>query len=154
MSKLSRTKGQNFERKIIKMLKDELGDVLPDAENMRRNLSQYQSADGCDVVVGDLFALEMKHYKTGNWYAQSWFEQSKHSAALLNMIPVLVWKYDRQPIRVTMPMYAVNREYISHKKSGSWPQWMPRDGMSNGNAMQPLTMTFETACMVMREWME
>lgn len=145
MSKLSRTKGQNFERRTIKMLKDELGDILPDAENMRRNLSQYQSADGCDVVVGDLFALEMKHYKTGNWYAESWFEQSKHSAALLNMIPVLVWKYDRQPIRVTMPMYAVNRDYALNSDDHDFPR--------DGNAMQPLTMTFETACMVMREWM-
>ncbi len=145
MSKLSRTKGQKMELKIIKMLKDELGDVLPDAENMRRNLSQYQSADGCDVIVGDLFALEMKHYKTGNWYAESWFEQSKHSAALLNMIPVLVWKYDRQPIRVTMPMYSVNRDYALNSDDHDFPR--------DGNAMQPLTMTFETACMVMREWL-
>jgi hypothetical protein len=145
MSKLSRTKGANFELRTIKMLKNELGDVLPDAENMRRNLSQYQSADGCDVVVGDLFALEMKHYKTGNWYAESWFEQSKHSAALLNMIPVLVWKYDRQPIRVTMPMYAVNRDYALNSDDHDFPR--------DGNAMEPLTMTFETACMIMREWL-
>ena len=61
------------------------------------------------------------------------------------MIPVLVWKYDRQPIRVTMPMYAVNRDYALNSDDHDFPR--------DGNAMEPLTMTFETACMVMREWM-
>lgn len=140
----SRNKGAAFERDIVKMLKAELGDVV-DAESLKRNLTQYQRKDCTDIICGELFAVECKRYADGNWYQQAWLDQAYHSAALLNMIPVLVWKFDRQPMRWTMPLYAVGREFALDNNEHDFPR--------DGNAIKPITMDTETAMMIMREWL-
>jgi hypothetical protein len=95
--------------------------------------------------LGEIFAVECKHYKSGNWYKEDWWLQAQVSAKLLNMIPVLIWRYDRQPFRVTMPIYAVNREFALDDDLHDFPR--------EGNAIAPVTMDFDTAIMVMREWL-
>ena len=146
MGKLSRDKGSRFENSVIKMLIEELGDIIPDSENLRRNLTQYQTNSQPDVILADLFALEMKHYAKGNgWFKPDWWEQSKQSAALLNMIPVLIYKYDRQQVRVVLPLYVVGREFALNDDEHDFPR--------EGNAIAPILMDFETGCMILREWL-
>jgi len=139
----SRNKGASFERDCVKILRAELGDVV-DAESLKRNLDQWRDG-GTDIIVGELFAVECKRYASGNWYQQPWLDQAYHSAALLNMIPVLVWKFDRQPMRWTMPLYAVGREFALDNSEHDFPR--------EGNAIKPITMDTETAMMIMREWL-
>jgi len=139
----SRNKGASFERDCVKILKAELGDVV-DAESLKRNLDQWRDG-GTDIIVGELFAVECKRYASGNWCQQAWLDQAYHSAALLNMIPVLVWKFDRQPMRWTMPLYAVGREFALDNSEHDFPR--------EGNAISPITMDTETAMMIMREWL-
>ena len=140
----SRAKGATAERKLVQMLKDSVGDVV-DCDSIKRNLDQYQQKDCTDIILGEMFAVECKHYKSGNWYKEDWWLQAQVSAKLLNMIPVLIWRYDRQPFRVTMPIYCVNREYALDDDSYDFPR--------EGNAIMPVTMDFDTAVMVMREWL-
>jgi Holliday junction resolvase len=145
MSKMARNKGLNFERRVISDLREIMGDmVIP--QDLRRNLSQYQDVDLCDIEL-EPFAIECKRYAKGSWYQKDWIEQVNRAAARLNMIPVLIWKYDRLPIRVTMPIYAVNSEWaVGQSDQYSWP--------TEGNAMLPVTFTtLEDACSVMREWL-
>jgi Holliday junction resolvase len=146
MSKMARNKGANFERSVIAELREIMGDmVIP--RDLRRNLSQYQEVDLCDIEL-EPFAIECKRYAKGNWYQKDWLEQCNRAAAKINLIPVLIWKYDRLPIRVTMPIYAVNSEWAVNGQVDqySWPV--------EGNAMLPVTFTtLEDACSVMREWL-
>jgi len=139
----SRNKGASFERDCVKILRAELGDVV-DAESLKRNLDQWRDG-GTDIIVGELFAVECKRYASGNWYQQAWLDQAYHSAALLNMIPVLVWKFDRQQMHWTMPLYAVGREFALDNSEHDFPR--------EGNAISPITMDTETAMMIMREWL-
>jgi len=145
MSKMARNKGANFERKVISELRLIMGDmVIP--QDLRRNLSQFQEVDLADIEL-EPFSIECKNYAKGNWYQKDWLEQCNRAAAKSNMIPVLIWKYDRLPIRVTMPIYAVNSEWaVGQSDQYSWP--------TEGNAMLPVTFTtLEDACSVMREWL-
>jgi len=98
-----RTKGATFERDIVRQLNDyalehELGFYA------NRNLDQYQAKGQCDIEIPH-HAIECKHYKEGNWYKESWWEQVCTSAK--GRIPVLVYKYNRQPVRVCVPLWAI-----------------------------------------------
>ena len=138
MSRLSRSKGAQFERAICKIIFEELG------LNVRRNLSQYQESDLGDIEL-EPFLIECKRYASGNWFQKPWWEQTKTAAAKQNMIPVLIWKYDRQPIRVTVPMYMINSEWAVDSGQFSWPV--------EGNAMYPMTCELEVGMSLMREWL-
>ena len=140
----SRTKGATAERAIVKTLRESLGDIV-EAETLKRNLTQYQQKDCTDIIVGELFAVEVKHYKSGNWYREDWWQQACRSATLLRMVPVLAWRYDRQPFRWTMPIYSLDREYALIDDDHDFPR--------DGNGMAPITMDTDTAMMVMREWL-
>ena len=138
MSKKSRTKGAQFERAVCRAIKDELG------LDVRRNLSQYQESDLGDIEL-EPFLIECKRYASGNWFQKPWWEQTKTAAAKQNMIPVLIWKYDRQPVRVTVPMYMINSEWAVDSGQFSWPV--------EGNAMYPMTCELEVGMSLMREWL-
>ena len=138
MSKKSRTKGATFENAVCKVIYEELG------FKVRRNLSQFQESGLGDIEL-EPFLIECKRYASGNWFQKSWWEQCKTAAAKGNLIPVLIWKYDRQPIRVTLPMYAVNSEWATDSGQYSWPV--------DGNALFPLTCELEAGMAIMREWL-
>ena len=89
-----RAKGHAFERELIKMFQDEFGDC---ANHLKRNLDQYQTAGKADIEFHNLM-IEAKRYASGHWYKPEWWEQAKTSAGDTH-IPVLIYKYDRQPIK-------------------------------------------------------
>ena len=89
-----RAKGHAFERELIKKFQDEFGDC---ADHLKRNLDQYQVAGKADIEFNNLM-IEAKRYASGRWHKDCWWEQAMTSAGE-NYIPVLIYKYDHQPIK-------------------------------------------------------
>jgi hypothetical protein len=99
----SRTKGASFEREVIKIFNDFLDKYnLP---HVKRNLDQYQERDLCDISFLS-FSVECKRYGEypDNWYKPGWWEQVCRAALKSNNTPLLVFKYNRRPIRVALPL--------------------------------------------------
>lgn len=101
----SRNKGASFERTIARALFDELG------VEFKRDLRQYQAAEYGDLVTDDPawpFALELKRYKDGPIGGLSvWWEQVETAARNLGLLPALIYKYDRKPVRCVLMMNGV-----------------------------------------------
>lgn len=101
----SRNKGASFERDVAKQIYLELGISL------KRDLRQYQQAEYGDLVTDDPrwpFAVECKRYKTGPiGGSPAWWQQVETAAANLKLTPVLIYKYDRMPIRCVLKMNGV-----------------------------------------------
>lgn len=90
-----RAKGHAFERELIKKFHDEFGQC---ADHLKRNLDQYQTAGKADIEFNNLM-IEAKRYKSGNWHKECWWDQTLTSAGDTH-IPLLIYKYDRQPIKM------------------------------------------------------
>jgi len=100
----SRTKGAVFERQVASLLNEFFEKKQIDFTT-RRNLSQYQMTNECDLNI-PFHAVECKRYKSGCIPKKEWWDQVCESA--LKRIPVLVYKFDYKPVRVCLPLYAVN----------------------------------------------
>jgi len=99
----SRQKGAAFERDIVKRLNGFAAKAGFEF-SCKRNLDQYQARDLCDIEIPG-HAIECKAYKDGFWYRTEWWEQVVRASD--GRIPVLVWKFNNKPIRVTLPLYAI-----------------------------------------------
>ena len=101
MSAKSRNKGASFEREIAKQLEAMLGIKFD------RNLEQVRTAAHGDLVANDPdwpFSCELKRYASGISCLTPWKEQSSKAAAMCGKIPAVIFKFDRQPIRVAVPI--------------------------------------------------
>lgn len=119
----SRTKGASYERKVVGILNDFFLQNDLDV-SCKRNLDQYQTKGMCDIVIPN-HAIECKHHKQGNWYKQEWWDQVCESSQ--GRIPVLVFKFNRVPTRVAIPLYAINTDWDSDNDSIavlSLEQWL------------------------------
>ena len=100
-----RNKGASFEREVAKMLFLELN------IGFKRDLEQTRTAGHADLIPDDPafpFALELKRYKDGPINGpDKWWEQVTIAANRLNKRPALIYKYDRQPIRVVVEMQGI-----------------------------------------------
>jgi len=76
----------------------------------KRNLDQYQTAGQSDINI-PFHSVECKHYKEGNWLKPEWWRQVCESADNEGTIPVLIFKFNRVPTRVAIPLHAVNPEW-------------------------------------------
>lgn len=93
----SRNKGASFERSVSSMIYDELG------IKTKRNLDQYQSKGNYDLVGLDGYALELKRYAKITDAMKRNFWQQAVAQAKNDEVPVLIYKADRQEIRVVIP---------------------------------------------------
>lgn len=104
----SRNKGASFEREIARALFDELG------IEFKRDLRQYQQAEYGDLITDDPawpYCLELKRYKAGPVGGMTaWWDQVERAAARVKQRPVLIYKYDRQPIRVVLILMDVKAD--------------------------------------------
>ena len=107
MSKTSRTKGATFERDIVKRL-NEFFESHAINFLCKRNLDQYQTANLADIEI-PYHSVECKHYKEGWWWKPEWHKQVCE-AAKDNEIPVLIYKFNHKPVRVCLPLYAINTD--------------------------------------------
>ena len=101
----SRSKGAAFEREVAKHINNFFEEIDFDYK-VKRNLEQYQEKDLGDLEIPH-HSIECKRYAKGNWYKEDWWQQVCESSGP-NKIPVLIWKYNRQPIRVCMPLWAID----------------------------------------------
>lgn len=112
MGSMSRTKGATFEREIAKILFLELG--IPFA----RDLRQYQKNDLGDLVCEDdafPFVIECKRYAgTSPTFKPDWWAQVERAANAAGKEPVLIYKYDRQPITVVMRLEYLMKDGAHH----------------------------------------
>ena len=103
----SRTKGASYERQVVGILNEFFVKNNFDF-SCKRNLDQYQTKGMCDIAIPN-HAIECKHYKQGNWYKKDWWDQVCESAQ--GRIPVLIFKFNRVPTRVAVPLYAINPDW-------------------------------------------
>ncbi|MDE0918138.1 MAG: hypothetical protein OSA04_07490 [Flavobacteriales bacterium] len=89
-----RAKGHAFERELIKLFQDEFGEC---ADHLKRNLDQYQIAGKADIEFNNIM-IEAKRYAKGSWFKPEWWQQTLTSAGDTH-VPLLIYKYDRQPMR-------------------------------------------------------
>ena len=109
----SRNKGLRFELQIASLLDDELGIKL------HRNLEQTRTADHGDLISSDPgwpFCIECKRYAKGYLPKDDWWEQVCTASDLVRKIPILVYKFDRLPIRVRVPIALVQLEKTYDKR--------------------------------------
>jgi hypothetical protein len=132
----SRVKGHKFENDVCKMIGEAFN------ISVKRNLEQTR-AGGADIELKP-FLVECKRYaqQGSNWFKDDWWEQVKR-ASQNEFIPILVYKYDRQPIRVVLPLVAVNPDFEPDNFGFSFCE----------NALRPVVTDWDTAAMVMREWL-
>ena len=111
----SRTKGAAFERVIVNKINNYLESKGSD-DRVKRNLDQYQIKGMADVYW-DKFAIECKRYKAGGkktFYKNEWWNQAVESAGD-DLIPLLIYKYDRKDIMCVIPLFLL--------PSGDIPNW-------------------------------
>lgn len=101
----SRNKGASFERELSKVLFDELG------LNFKRDIEQYRESDHGDLICVDMpdfpFSIEAKRYRAGYGIQPTWWTQCCNAAKATGKLPLLVYKYDRLPIRWRFPVAAI-----------------------------------------------
>ena len=109
----SRNKGAQFERDIAKILNEFFIEEGIDYQT-KRNLDQYQQKDLCDLDM-PFFAVECKFYKEGDLLRPAWWTQVCKSSN--GKIPALIYKFNRRPIRVCVPLSAINLDWeVDHSK--------------------------------------
>lgn len=106
----SRNKGAQFEREIATLLRDELG------VKFERDLDQYRKADRGDLIceVPFPFLIECKRRASGS-FSQNWWAQAYKAACATGQHPAVIYRFDRQPIRVRVQLRAA-MECISRKR--------------------------------------
>ena len=109
----SRNKGLRFELQVASLLDDELGIKL------HRDLEQTRTADHGDLISGDPswpFCIECKRYATGYLPKDEWWQQVCTASEAVRKIPILVYKFDRLPIRVRVPIAFVQLKMTYDKR--------------------------------------
>ena len=100
----SRNKGASFEREVANLLTNDLNLT----NNIKRILEQTREKHLPDLILGRWY-LECKRYGSGAEPLEAWWQQVL--AATKNKgIPALVYKFDRRPIKVRVPLGAINPE--------------------------------------------
>ena len=98
----SRNKGVSFEREVANLLTSDLGLK----NNIRRILDQTRDKHLPDLMLGKWY-IECKRYGSGAEPLEAWWQQVL-DATLEVGIPALVYKFDRRPIKVRVPLGAIN----------------------------------------------
>ena len=110
----SRNKGAGFEREICRALELDLG------VKAKRDIEQYRAADHGDILVDNEswpYVIECKRYAgKGHTFAPSWWEQVEKAAKAVGKEPVLIYKYDRQPITVVMRLEYLMKDSALHEE--------------------------------------
>jgi Holliday junction resolvase len=115
MSNLSRDKGAAFEREVAKELYRETG------INFRRNLTQTQEAGLGDLIADNpafCFSIECKRAAKGIEPRTQWIAQTFAAAKKANQHPCLIWRFDRQPIKVRVWFDAIAEAVGGHAVCG------------------------------------
>lgn len=117
----SRAKGAAFERWTASELEMETG------VSFSRNLSQYQQSGLPDLTPSSYFpfVIECKRYAKSAPVDGKFWDQvvasARHTSNIHDAWPALIYKYDRQPVRVRIPLAALVYLGIEQPQSGYRP---------------------------------
>ena len=122
-----RVKGAAFEREMAKAFMDALG-----IDDVKRDLEQYREGDHGDLIGIDGWTIECKRYKHGPINGRDeWWQQALAAANRTGTHPVLVFKYDRQPVQCRVLLSSIHASYMTKEDTA--------------------IVSFETLCMLIRE---
>jgi Holliday junction resolvase len=125
-----RRKGANFERELARMIFDELG------IETKRDLEQYRAGDHGDLIGLDGWTIEAKRYASnaGGNFKPEWWKQATSAANAQGNQPVLIYKYDRQPIKCVVFLSSISADYADKDNVAtiSFPTWcmLVREGLN------------------------
>jgi len=108
MTAKSRDKGAAFELEIAKALHALTGITF------RRNLTQWQQRDRCDLLPDDPawpFSIECKRAAELNGMLGTWQAQAATAAKREDLFPVVVFRLDKARTRVSVPMEAIGAAF-------------------------------------------
>lgn len=131
-----RVKGANFERELARMIYDELG------IETKRDLEQYRASDHGDLIGLDGWTIEAKRYanNAGGNFKPEWWKQVTTAANAAGEQPVLIYKYDRQPIKCVVFLSSINADYAGKDNVAtiSFPTWcmLVREGIADDNQIE------------------
>jgi len=100
-----RMKGANFERECARMLFERTG------IEAKRDLEQYRASDHGDLIGVPGWTIECKRYAHGTTWKQAWMDQCEAAANAAGNEPVLIYKYDRCPIRCVVRLSSINADF-------------------------------------------
>jgi hypothetical protein len=115
----SRAKGAAFEREVAAQLEALTG------IRFQRNLEQVRAVDHCDLLPDDPawpFSLELKRYADGTTCRPAWRDQAERAAAKNGKIPAVVFRFDRQDVRVSVPLAAVGKALGAKWREDGWAE--------------------------------
>lgn len=107
----SRNKGATFEREIAQELYRLTG------INLKRDLDQCRQSDLGDLICADPafpFVIECKRFSNGG-FQSAWWAQASKAALSAGKRAAVVYRFDRQPVRVRVQLRAA-MECISRGK--------------------------------------
>ena len=99
----SRAKGANFEREIGNLLVQDLDLKNP----VKRILEQTRTKELPDLRLGR-WCIECKRYGDGGEPPKEWWEQVLRSCSEESLIPALIYKFNRRPIKVRLLASSLN----------------------------------------------
>jgi len=101
-----RMKGANFERECARMLFERTG------LEAKRDLEQYRASEHGDLIGVPGWTVECKRYARGTTWRKDWWGQVEAAANASGTEPVLIYKYDRCPIRCVVRLSSISPVYI------------------------------------------
>ena len=99
----SRAKGANFEREIGNLLVQDLFLTNP----VKRILEQTRTKELPDLRLGR-WCIECKRYGDGGEPPKEWWEQVLRSCSEESLMPALIYKFNRRPIKVRLLASSLN----------------------------------------------
>lgn len=111
----SRNKGASFERTIAAELH------LLTGITFKRDIEQYRAADRGDLLPDQdawPFTIECKAYAAGVGCKPAWKAQAVKAASAAGRFPCVVYKYNRVPVRVAVPMEAIAQAFDCKAHTG------------------------------------
>ena len=126
-----KVKGANWERELAKMIYDELGITV------KRDLEQYRQSDRGDLIGLEKWTIEAKRYakNAGGNFKPEWWAQVTTAANASGTQPVLIYKYDRQPVKCVVFLSSINSDFAGKDNIAviSFPTWcmLVREGLDD-----------------------
>ena len=99
----SRAKGANFEREIGNLLVQDLNLTNP----VKRILEQTRTKELPYLRLGR-WCIECKRYGDGGEPPKEWWEQVLRSCSEESLIPALIYKFNRRPIKLRLLASSLN----------------------------------------------
>jgi len=109
----SRNKGASFERECATKINQWIQEFTGYDIEVKRDLEQYRASDHGDLIGFPGWTIECKRYNSHGsiYYKREGWEQVVTAALATGTQPVLIYKYDRQPVVCVIYLSSVNADY-------------------------------------------